>query len=160
MEGTIDFKKTFIDIDFDDMLLRNNNPLINSDDHYLKYKQNYKTTSLANFETYTDLQRQLASLGNLQFHKPTATKYIYTHIKSDKLDTVHREISSLLQRQNKLFEQFTNYITFLNNNFNKIMASETTDTDLPKKSKSSWSLNSFLNNISTENLRLQRFSRK
>ena len=37
----VDFKTKFLNCDFDSILLNNNNPLLNSYDIYIQYKQKY-----------------------------------------------------------------------------------------------------------------------
>ena len=46
----IEFREKFITIDFDNYLKEQNNNLVNSNEYYLQYKNEYITTSENNYE--------------------------------------------------------------------------------------------------------------
>ena len=106
----MDFKKQYIDFDFDELLTIHNNPLVNSFDHYLKYKQQYMSETLHNFASHKKLQKQVQQFQ--ESHHDNAIHYRF--IDDNTLDTLKTELKSITVQQSKLFNNFVNYIQFLN----------------------------------------------
>ena len=51
----IDYYAQYININFDEILLENNNNLLNSEEFYLMYKKDYFDQTSKNFEKYKKL---------------------------------------------------------------------------------------------------------
>ena len=111
---TSDFNNEFINVHFDEILLKYNNPLINSNEMYLKYKQNYLSKSRDNFKIYTELNDQLNQINSL-------------HLKTNT------NIKKLLINQRILLSHFLHYINSLNNNKTFILE-QSFESDFDKRS--------------------------
>lgn len=112
----VDFKKEFINIDFDSKLLENNNHLINSQDHYVSYKQKYIEETLRNFEEYTKLNESYVQLQNKT--SETETKTMYTYVDNAKVSDLKQSIKSVVLKQRRILQNFSKYIEYLNSNAN------------------------------------------
>lgn len=117
--NNIDFKKEFILVNFDDMLLSCNNPLINSDDYYIKYKSEYFKQTQQNYLRFTQLQN------NIQNDVSTSNNNKYTFIFRDeseeniKLEAQH-EMKTIILQQRKALNNFMHYILQINADFERM----------------------------------------
>lgn len=106
------FKQTFLDFDFDNILIQTNNELINSNDLYLKYKAEYLHTTQENLNKYIKLYSVLKQLSNNYIIENN--KYSYTVIDTLEYNNINKDIKSLIIEQRQLFNNFMKYIQFLN----------------------------------------------
>jgi hypothetical protein len=111
----IDFKKEFITFDFDGILINNNNPLINSYDLYIQYKQKYIISTKKNYESYQKLLKEYKKLNELKYKKENNIIF-YTFITSETLDDISSKIKNLIISQKNNLSNFLNYINHLNDN--------------------------------------------
>lgn len=112
----IDFKKQFLDFNFDDILLQNNNPLVNSYVHYTSHKQHYIKETLENFRSLTFLDQNLNEICNIKKTLNSDTKVHVTILDGRPEEKLRLKIKTLVLKQRKLFNNFINYINFLNEN--------------------------------------------
>lgn len=106
------FNDTFININFDEFLIQNNNNLVNSNEYYLQYKSEYLEKTTTNLEKYIKLLTQFKQLSNN--YKVDNNKYSYTFIDKNVYNKINKDIKTLLLEQRELYNNFINYIQFLN----------------------------------------------
>lgn len=116
----INFKKEFLDIDFDDILNNENNPLVNSYDYYIKYKKEYLDESFKRFLKYQKTALELNKLYEIKNIKLSSTKVIYTYINKSRIEKLEKTISELIIAQRRIFSNFVLYVKYLNENQNNI----------------------------------------
>lgn len=114
METNFDFFKQFIDVDFDNILLQNNNPLFNSDEHYFKYKRQYLDEAYQNKETYEQIIDELQLLQSTQLVRKSATKVIYTFVDTDRIKVLKQNKKNIMFSQRQRLENFLHYLNQLN----------------------------------------------
>lgn len=109
------FKDRFLRVQFDDLLINQNNDLVNSDVHYLDVKNKYLQKSNMNCENLTKLYNEYNKLNNNYCCDPGIGRYVYRYVKSSDTDSVNSQIKAILHEQSKIFTEFTHYISILNN---------------------------------------------
>lgn len=114
----IDFHSKYINIDFDKILIDNNNPLVNSEDIYLNFKKQYFDESILAYNEFQTLSKQLGELQELGGYKHNSkrTKHLFVYIDTDKIENLKIQIKNLYITQEKRFSNFYNYIILLNTN--------------------------------------------
>lgn len=116
------FKSTFLNFDFDKNLIDQNNSLVNSNEYYLVYKNNYLKSTQDNLENYIKLNDQYESLSNNELVTDTGkVKYYISNANSGDLDNIKLEMNKILISQRKIYENFIKYIEFLNESKTKIV---------------------------------------
>jgi hypothetical protein len=108
----IDYYAQYININFDEILLENNNSLVNSEEFYLMYKKDYFDQTSKNFEKYKKWDVELQELTNFNVSESTKYKYVYTNLT--KVEFLKQELKNLIIAQNKLLDNFHHYVTLLN----------------------------------------------
>lgn len=109
------FKSEFMDYNFDEMLLERNNPLINSNEKYLYWKNMYLKDTMNNYEKFTNLLENFSN-NNYSISKTNnTTKHIFKYINPITSETINTEIKTLLVVQRQIYKHFIDYINFLNN---------------------------------------------
>ena len=108
----IDYYALYININFDEILLENNNNLLNSEEFYLMYKKDYFDQTSENFEKYKKWEAELKELTNFNISKSNKYKYVYTDIT--KVEYLKQVLKNLIIDQNKLLDNFHHYVTLLN----------------------------------------------
>ena len=131
----IDFKSKFLNYNFDDILLNNNNPLLNSYDLYIQYKQKYIINARKNYDLYQKLIKEYNNLKKTQYQTPSQNVVIYTYISSDKLNDLSIKIKQLIKTQEQYLHNFLNYIEHLNNNINSYIIDENSSKSTFKRNK-------------------------
>lgn len=111
----IEFKKKFLEIEFDDILNEQNNKYVNSDE-YLQYKDVYLTSFNKRLEELIKLKIEYDILNNF-YTKTYNNKYIYNVIDVQSKEKHNNLIKILIQEQKKDLENFLHYIDFLNGIF-------------------------------------------
>jgi hypothetical protein len=134
----LNFKKEFLLINFDDILLKHNNPLLNSQEHYISYKQTYISQTKQNYDQYEQLKSQFQELSNKSSTINT-TKLFYTYIDEKKYDSILRELKTIVVQQRKLLDNFLLYLKNLNHDYPKIIKQNVEEIK-PSKAKSSKTL--------------------
>ena len=119
------FEFTFLNYDFDKILIDENNILINSNEHYLYYKTIYLKSTQDNLENYTILNEKYNSLSNNEFVTDTGKVKHYISNQND-LDNIKLEMNKILMNQRKMYDNFINHIKFINEHKTKL-------TDFNKK---------------------------
>lgn len=106
------FKDNFLNVDFDNFLIQNNNPVINSNELYIQYKTEYLNKTRANLVKYTALYQSFKLLSDN--YVINNNKYSYTFVDKDEYKDVNKNIKNLLIEQRQLYNNFMMYIQFLN----------------------------------------------
>lgn len=130
-----EFKKTFIDIDFDEILSSNNNPLLNSSELYILYKQNYINDTINNNDIYNELDSKIKNLES-QSKTYNNTKITFVYIDSNELQVLKYKRKMLYISQQKKLQNFLHYIKQLNSDYNKYAPDIKDDTSSIKSNKS------------------------
>lgn len=124
----IDFKSSFLNYDFDSILLNNNNPLLNSYDFYIQYKQKYIISTRKNFDLYQKLFKEYTNLKKTQYQTPSSNIVIYTYLPDNKLNDLSFKIKTLLKEQQKKLDNFLHYINHLNDNSHHYLSNENSNS--------------------------------
>lgn len=106
------FKQTFLDVDFDNLFIENNNNIINSNDLYLQYKSDYLKKTSDNLQKYTTLFKIFKDLYNN--YSVVNNKYSYTFINKNEYKSTNKILKNLLLEQRQLYNNFMTYVQFLN----------------------------------------------
>ena len=108
------FKKDYLDYNFDEMLLQRNNPLVTSNEKYLYWKNMYLKDTFANYSRLTQLLADFSNDNYSVTKMNNTTKYIYKYSNPSVMNTFNLEIKTLLATQKKLYQHFVSFIEFLN----------------------------------------------
>lgn len=122
------FENEFLSTDFDNILIQQNNPLINSD-QFIQYKQIYLNASQANLQKFTELTTELRSMIEEKLQNTNPTKVVFTFIDEDKSIELEKNLNSLISKQRNLFNRFLHYVNDLNTNVNKYNPKSTNPSD-------------------------------
>lgn len=110
----IDIEKDFI-INFDQLLIDCNNPIINSFDKYGKYKKEYLEFTQESITKYNNLILELNKI------KPpmenNASKFFFTFVDTEMVTNIKNQIKGVILQQKQYFNKFVNYIINLNNEY-------------------------------------------
>jgi hypothetical protein len=129
----LNFKKEFLLINFDELLLKHNNPLINSQEHYINYKQNYISATKQNLEKYDNIKLQIDELSNTVL---SPSKIFYTYVDQDFLQSLHQQLKTILIHQRNLLDNFLLYLKHINNDYKKIIKENVPQTKSVKAKSS------------------------
>lgn len=113
----IDFYNMFININFDNILLETNNPLVNSKDFYLSYKRTYFDQTNKNYSKFLRINAELQKQKQLQYNISN-NKYYYTYLDQKQLDSLKNELKIIIISQKELFNNFKHYVETLNKDTN------------------------------------------
>lgn len=110
------FKNKFINCNFDNDLIEMGNELINSNEEYLNIKNNYLKSSNENLSKISLLieEYNLLSQNHCTSVNDNFICHEYTFVNTNKLESINNKIKNLLKEQNYLYDNFINYITFIN----------------------------------------------
>jgi tRNA A37 N6-isopentenylltransferase MiaA len=109
----IDFYTQYININFDQVLLDNNNPVINSQELYLNYKQDYINQSLKNFQDFKMYKNTLLEIDK-DASNISPTKYVFIYKNEKLIEQTKQNIKNIIIQQEKLLKNFQHYISILN----------------------------------------------
>lgn len=115
----IDFYTRFININFDEKLMENNNPLVSSQDIYLNYKNDYINTSLNNFNEYKKYKQLFSELNNTHIinnNNNLSNRYVFVYKNTKLIEETKQKIKNIIIDQEKLLQNFEHYIDLLNEN--------------------------------------------
>lgn len=114
-----EFESLFLNIDFDKLLFVVNNPLVNSNPHYLLYKNRYLNCTQENYDNLLEFNEKYTSILNNEFVTETGkVKYYVTN--DNELDSIRQKMGSIIINQRQLYNNFMNHIDFLNNCNNNV----------------------------------------
>jgi hypothetical protein len=105
------FKQTFLNIDFDNILMQTNNDFINSNELYIQYKSEYLTKTEENLQKYKTLYNLLIKLSNN--YRVNNNKYSYTFVDKNEYNKLNKEIKIILVEQRQLYVNFMTYVQLL-----------------------------------------------
>ena len=106
------FNTSFININFDNLLIEVDNNLVNSNEYYLEYKNKYLAQTHENFEEFKELIDKFDTFYNNYSVKDN--KYTYTYIDNKEYEKIKYSLKVLIDNQRQLLDNFTKYIEFLN----------------------------------------------
>jgi hypothetical protein len=100
---------------FDQLLIDCNNPIINSYDKYGKYKKEYLLFTEENMKTIESLKNDLNNIK--PFIQNTDNLIYYTFTDKEKEKNIKIQIKNLILKQKQYYNNFINYIMFLNKEY-------------------------------------------
>ena len=109
-----DIQKEFI-LNFDQLLIDCNNPIINSYDKYGKYKKEYMEFTEENIKNVKNYQDELCIINPPM--ESTSNKFYYTFVDKEKERAVKNQIKNLILQQKQYYDNFINYIMYLNKEY-------------------------------------------
>jgi hypothetical protein len=95
------------------MLIEEDNELLNSNEHYIDYKNEYIEQTNINHKKLDELLKKFNILNNF-YTKSCDRKYIYHFIDNDTKEKLNNEIKDIHLYQRKLYTNFLKHIEFLN----------------------------------------------
>lgn len=107
-----EFKTTFIDYKFDEILVNSNNIIVNSE-LYLNVKNNYLETTHVNFNNYLLIYYKYQQLTD-NYHQNTlnnVTSYIYNYVENN--ENLKNNLKIILKEQRKIYNDFLHFINLL-----------------------------------------------
>jgi len=107
------FEENYIKVHFDDLLLERNNKMVNSNEHYLKWKMTYLNETKNNYNRLKTLLTTLETKYSLNISNNT-TRKTFKFINENTLESTNNEIKQILVDQKKMYTHFINHIQFLN----------------------------------------------
>jgi hypothetical protein len=102
-------------INFDQLLIDCNNPIINSYDKYGKYKKEYINFIEETMKQFDTLKNELEIINPSIENSPK--RFYYTFIDKEKERTVKNQIKNLILQQKQYYQNFINYIMYLNKEY-------------------------------------------
>lgn len=117
----IDFSKTYIEIDFDKILNDKKNPLVNSDELYINFKQDYFDQTKQTYDKIINLKVELDSLSNVYINNETNTKYTFIYKDNNLIENKKQQIKMLYLQQEKRYRDFYNHVLLLNSDNQLLM---------------------------------------
>lgn len=117
----IDFYNQFVNIDFDNILSETNNPLINSKEFYLNYKNEYFDQTNKNYSKFLRCNSELQKIKDSQY-KIEKTKYKFIYLDQNKQELLKNELKNIIICQNTLLDNFKHHIHMLNKDQNKFLS--------------------------------------
>ena len=110
------FSLDFKDVDFDNLLIEQNNVLVNSNQHYLELKKDYLQKTQENFTTLSNtLDAFYELVDNYKKHKQgNTTRHHYNVVNQNTIESLNIQIKTILDNQRTIFSIFINYINFIN----------------------------------------------
>ena len=106
-----EFNGKYYTYDFDNMLIEQDNDYVNSNEHYLEYKNYYLETTQMNAE---NLRKLIELIEDKNTSDHTNKKYTYFIFNKKLHDDTNTQIKELLVQQNQLYNNFITHIHFLN----------------------------------------------
>lgn len=116
MYTTFDFTKEFLDIDFEKILIDNNNTLINSHDRFIKHKQIYLELTNADYLLYKTLNDELIELLS-QKNVQSSKRFFFTFLDNDHVNKLKFDIKTLIARCRGRLFNFLKYLETLNQEY-------------------------------------------
>lgn len=111
MNNTDDFASEFLYVNFDNILMQNNSPFLESDQMYIKYKEQYLSQTMQNYTSYKEL---LSLLQSFQSPLPTTpSKIVYTFTDNQQIENIRSQIKSLFLHQRTMFANFLDHVNKL-----------------------------------------------
>lgn len=107
------FRNDFLHFDFDNMLIEEDNELLNSNEHYIDYKNEYIEQTKINHDKLDELLKKFNILNNF-YTKSCDCKYIYHFIDNNTKENYNNNIKNIHLNQRILYTNFINHIEFLN----------------------------------------------
>jgi hypothetical protein len=111
----VDFYKQYVNINFDEILRENNNPLVTSQTVYLNFKKDYVDKTLQAYDSFNKYNSELQSLENVNGYS-SDTKHVYVYKNDKRIQELRQQIKNIVIDQERRFNDFYHYITLLNTN--------------------------------------------
>lgn len=110
----IDFEMSYINVNFDNILIEDNNPIVNSESLYLQFKKQYFEQTYDNYDLFKRLTNELRDIEGNEGHSVSGNKYSYIFNDITKIESLRLTIKNIVISQEKLYNNFYQYITLLN----------------------------------------------
>jgi hypothetical protein len=119
---TEEFKSTFVDVDLDAILTEADNPSVNSEEEYIKYKNSYMNSAISALEQYSDACKNIQTLESAQM-TVNGGKIMYQYIDEDVLNGFKQVKNELITKQRVELKNILTFCDKLNKSmtFNKTL---------------------------------------
>jgi hypothetical protein len=108
-----EFKNKYILYNFDDLLNEQNSSYINSNEHYLQYKNNYISITDDNYKKIKNLIKNYNNYICNKTECNITNKIMYKYICPNKKEHITQAIYSILKSQNENYINLISHINFL-----------------------------------------------
>jgi len=112
-----DFKKSFININFDQLLIEQNNVLVESDIHYTELKNIYIYETNENYIKVKNLLPDFHNCSHnysCKTNEQGTTRHVYNYTCKDELKQKNDCIKKIYINQKEIYKNFILYIDFIN----------------------------------------------
>lgn len=133
---------------FDQLLIDCNNPIINSYDKYGKYKKDYLLFTEENIKMIESLKNDLNTIK--PFIENSYKLFYYTFTDKEQEKNLKIQIKNLILKQKQYYDNFINYIMFLNKEYINNVSVKKTQLNRSSSRSSSRSSKSISQNIFTK----------
>jgi hypothetical protein len=114
------FKEKFLENDFDNYLLEQNNPFVNSNRHYLQLKNNYLDKTRENFDKFKNLLEIYNRYMNIYKVNKENNECIFMYIDETKKKSINKQLKDIILEQNRNLDILMKHIKLLNEKKNLI----------------------------------------
>lgn len=111
--NNIDFAAEFLYINFDNILMQNNSPFLQSEPLYLQYKEVYMSQTVKNYATFKDLVSKLQQYDTSSQPNSSSTKITYTFTDNAVIEDLYNQIKSLVLSQRNSYQNFLHHVNML-----------------------------------------------
>lgn len=111
----VNFYKQYVNINFDEILRENNNPLVTSQTVYLNFRKDYLDKTLQAYDSFNKYNSELQSLESVNGYS-SDTKHVYVYKNDKRIQQLRQQIKNIVINQERRFNDFYHYITLLNTN--------------------------------------------
>lgn len=111
--NNIDFAAEFLYINFDDILMQNNSPFLQSEPLYLQHKDVYMSNTVKNYATFKELVSKLQQYDALNSSPPNPSKITYTFTDDAVIEDLNNQLKSLVLLQRNAFQNFLHHVNML-----------------------------------------------
>lgn len=112
------FDSEFVNVDFDSILTRCNNPLANSNEKYLVFKQKYLDETYKNKHEFEMLNEKAKVMQNPSIESKL-NRITYVVYDKDLFNKLQFEAKSIVYKQRQLLDNFVHYVHTLNDTDNR-----------------------------------------
>lgn len=109
--NNIDFAAEFLYVNFDDILMQNNSPFLQSEPLYLQYKEAYMSQTVKNYAIFKELVSKLQQYDSSS--SSSSSKITYTFTDNAVIDDLYNEIKSLVLSQRNAYQNFLHHVNTL-----------------------------------------------
>jgi len=108
------FKEKYLEVNFDNYLLEENNQYVNSNEHYLELKNDYFIKTRENFNRFKALLEIYGSYKNNYKINEEGSEHIFIYMDQSKKKNINKELKDIILDQNRNLDCLMSRIKLLN----------------------------------------------